>query len=311
MSEWLNNFHFIRPLWLLAIIPAILIWWVLRKSSDPRRSLADDIAPHLLDRLVSQPKNRPKLRPTNLLLPIWIIGAIAASGPAFQKEDSPFAEDTSTLIIVVKMSESMNSDDLQPTRLERVRLKIHDLLKLREGSTTGLITYSGSAHLVMPPTVDGGVIEHMFESLDPAIMPKEGDVLDEALQLADQRIAMNETPGSILVITDSIEANTATKLPKWREDSKTVVQFFVPIASDTPIDTTGVKEAADGIGASLEQLAIEDNDIKSINRRAESSIVKSSGNQSQRWRDDGYWLVPLVALGMAFWSRRGWSVSPS
>lgn len=311
MSELISQFHFIRPAWLLAIVPAFLIWWFLRKSSDPRRSLADDIAPHLLDRLVSQPKNRPKLRPAHLLLPIWIIGAIAASGPAFEKEASPFAEDASALMIVVKMSESMLSEDLQPTRLERVRLKVHDLLKMREGSATGLVAYSGSAHLVMPPTVDGGVVEHMLESLDPKIMPKEGDALDEAMRLADKRIEMNDAPGSILVITDSIEPALASKLESWRQNSQTVVQFFVPIAFDTPLESTGVQSIATAIGANLEQLSVEDSDIKAINRRADSSIVKASGNQSQRWRDDGYWLLPLVAIGLAFWSRRGWSVSPT
>lgn len=311
MSEWINAFHFIRPAWLLANVPAVLIWWLLRRSSDPRRSMQNDIAPHLLDRLVSKPKNRPKLRPANLLLPIWILGAISMAGPSIEKEASPFAEDKSALMIVVKMSESMLSDDLQPTRLERVRLKVHDLLKLREGSAIGLIAYSGSAHLVMPPTSDGGVIEQMFESLDPKIMPKEGDTLDEALRLADRRIELSEAPGSILVITDSVEPAVVSGLELWRDSSQTGVQFYVPVASDTPIESTGVARAATSIDASLEQLAVEDGDIAAIHRRAENSMVKASGNQSRRWRDDGYWLLPLVAIGMAFWCRRGWSISPN
>ncbi|MDG1873831.1 MAG: VWA domain-containing protein [Mariniblastus sp.] len=310
MSEFIQSFHFIRPAFLLAFIPAFAIWWLLQKSSDPRRSMLGDIAPHLLDRLVVRPKNRPKLRPLNLLLPVWLLGTIAAAGPSYQLETSPFAEDKSILMIVVKISESMLSEDLQPTRLERVRLKVHDLLEMREGAATGLVAYSGSAHLVMPPTVDGGVIEHMLESLDPQIMPREGDALDQAVSLADQRIERNETPGSILVITDSIEPAAASGLEAWREKSKTVVQFLVPIASDTPLESTLVEPAAAKIRAPVQPITIDDSDISTLNRRADSSIVMASGNQTQRWRDDGYWLIPLIVIGMAFWSRRGWSVAP-
>ena len=55
MIEWFAPFHFLRPVWLLALIPTVIGWWELYRTSDPRLGLSDDIAPHLLDKLVTSP----------------------------------------------------------------------------------------------------------------------------------------------------------------------------------------------------------------------------------------------------------------
>ena len=65
----------------------------------------------------------------------------------------------------------MRSNDVLPTRLERARIKILDLVAARTGARTALIAYAGSAHVVIPPTTDIDVIKPFLEGLDPAIMP--------------------------------------------------------------------------------------------------------------------------------------------
>ena len=59
----------------------------------------------------------------------------------------------------------MTTPDLAPTRLDRARQKIADLLKLRDGMPAGLVAYSGSAHLVLPPTPDRDVVIGMSDGL--------------------------------------------------------------------------------------------------------------------------------------------------
>ena len=71
----------------------------------------------------------------------------------------------------------MRANDLQPTRLDRARFKVLDLIEQRSGSSTALIAYAGSAHILMPPTKDLNVVKPFLESLDPAIMPEPGAAL--------------------------------------------------------------------------------------------------------------------------------------
>jgi Ca-activated chloride channel family protein len=309
MTEFLSNFHFLRPAWLLALIPTLFLWWQLYRSRDPRLGLAGDIAPHLLEKLVTTPEDRPRIRPATLLLPLVLIAVIALTGPSFRRQPSPFAEDKSHLMLVVKMTPSMLTEDLQPSRLERVRTKIHDLLELRKGAANGLITYSGSAHLVMPTTPDMEVIEHMLEALDPKIMPTEGDVLASALDLAARQSKPETTAGSVLLVVDGVEETQLAAVRKWREQNPFTVQIMVPLLDDAALERSGIPTVADALGAKVQRITPDDKDIRSIAAGADQAIVATDSDESTRWRDDGYFFVPILVLGVLVWCRRGWSVS--
>ena len=100
-----------------------------------------------------------------------VLICLALAGPTWQREPAPFADDTAALVIVVEVTPTMLAQDVQPSRLERAALKIHDLLALRRGSVTALVAYAGSAHLVLPLTQDGDLITEFAAQLDPSIMP--------------------------------------------------------------------------------------------------------------------------------------------
>jgi Ca-activated chloride channel family protein len=309
MSELVNQFHFLRPLWLLATIPILFLWWRLYRGRDPRLGLSDDIAPHLLDRLVTSPTDQPWFRPVTMILPLALVAIFAIAGPSYRQQPSPLAQDKSQLMLIVKVTPSMLTEDLQPTRLERVRTKIHDLLETRKGADTGLIAYSGSAHLVMPATPDGEVIDHMLESLDPSIMPTEGDSLASALQIAAEQLSDKTSPGSLLVVADSVQQTEMAAIGTWRQQNQVSVQILVPLRDDAALQRSGVPEAASALGASVHRISPDDQDINAIASAADRAIVALTDDESTQWRDDGYWLVPIMAIGVLYWCRRGWSIS--
>ena len=63
-------------------------------------------------------------------------------------------EDTAPLVIAIDLSQTMDAIDIAPSRLERVKLKVRDLLALRAGARTAIVAYAGSAHIVLPLTDD-------------------------------------------------------------------------------------------------------------------------------------------------------------
>ncbi len=103
-------------------------------------------------------------------------------------------------MVVLKAGETMNQSDLMPSRMERARLKVADFAAERKGQPLGLVAYAGTAHLVLPPTRDTSVVATMAAEISPEIMPKQGDNLVGALQLAVN--TLGDSGGSIVVLPE-------------------------------------------------------------------------------------------------------------
>src|SRR5215469_13727798 len=163
-------FHLLRPLWLVAIVLALVLW-----RQNPEAQWGGVIAKHLLKNLIVQPGHGWSVNPA------WLVGAglalaiFALSGPTWKRELPPFVEDKAPLMIALALSSSMGETDVAPSWLERAKQKIRDLLAARTGARTGLIAYAGTAHLVMPLTDDRAVIEPFLAALAPGLMPAGGN----------------------------------------------------------------------------------------------------------------------------------------
>ena len=144
--------HFLRPLWLLALIPVAAIVILIAFRRRPENQWGDVIAPNLLKHLLVKPDHRWRVDPLYLVASGLVVSIIALSGPTWRRELPPFVEDKAPLMIALSVAPSMNESDVAPTRLERAKQKVRDMLEARAGARTGLIAYSGTAHLVMPMT---------------------------------------------------------------------------------------------------------------------------------------------------------------
>jgi Ca-activated chloride channel homolog len=301
----INGFHFLRPGMFLALAPAALILWLIYRRQTVSRAWRGIVAPHLLPYLLSGENRRAHFVPLILLATGWFIAILALSGPTWRLEPAPFADDTAALVIVVKVGPSMKTEDVQPDRLTRSVQKIHDLLAQRPGAKTALIAYSGSAHVVVPMTTDGAIIDTFAAALDPRIMPNEGDVAADAMHLADQILGSS---GSILWITDSIAPEQGSPLAAWRKSSQTRVRVLAPLY-DGP-ELAAVHKAANAIDATFVRITTDDSDVSELARAAKFTTA-AAGDDSARWEEGGYWLVPLLAILMLPFARRGWMVSTS
>jgi Ca-activated chloride channel family protein len=300
-----GDFHFIRPLWLLALIPLAFLVLGIRRRQDGSRAWHGIVAPHLLPFLLSGEDRSARI---SLLLFIgvgWLMTVIAVAGPAWRREPAPFADDTAALAIVVAVSPSMMTEDVQPGRLARAVEKIHDLLSLRRGAKSALIAYAGSAHRVMPPTSDESIINTFAQALDPKIMPVQGDAAAGALRLADA--ALQEAGGgSILWITDAIAPEQLSALQNWRRQSRTQVQLLAPLLEGGELET--LSRNARSADAEIIRLTPGDADVKKL-ARAAKFVSSSGGARGDQWEESGYWLTPLLAGLLLPFFRKGWMTS--
>lgn len=298
----IGDFHFLRPWWFLALIPCVLLWWAIRRREDAEKPWRGIVAPHLLPFLLQGENRRSRFTPLHLIAACWLVTVFAIAGPTWRREPAPFADDTAALAIVMKVTPSMMTEDVQPSRLARSVQKIHDLLAQRHGAKTALIAYAGSAHMVMPATTDEGIIDTFAQALDPKIMPDDGDAAAAALALASQTLA-DAGSGSILWITDGIAPEQTKPIEAWQEKSGTTVRLLAPLLPSEELKA--VTERAKAANASLVPLSADDSDVTALARAAKFATV-TSGEKSDRWEESGYWLTPLLAALLLPFYRRGW-----
>ena len=318
----LDAFHFLRPWWLLLIPAALWLHVVLRRAVSSADQWKGIIAPELLEHLVVGGRKGRRLRPYQLQMALLVVASLALAGPAWEREITPFTEDRAPLVIALELTESMLGTDHPPTRLERARQKVNDLLDVRRGARTAVVAYAGSAHAVLPLTEDTELINMYLESLSPEVMPRSGDRPDRALELAASMLAREGAPGTILFMTDGIDRDYAEAFRATfagSSDQLLLLAFGTEAGGliegggvnemAPPVDRAGLQAAASAGGGSLVISTVDDSDIAGLNRRVQRHLVNATGSdENLQWRDAGYLLVWPLALMTLFWFRRGWTV---
>jgi Ca-activated chloride channel family protein len=194
------------------------------------------------------------------------------------------------------------------------------LLALRPGAKTALIAYAGSAHRVMPLTHDARIIEMFADQLSPDMMPRTGDVAADALTKADEQLRSARQPGSIVWMTDGVQADQLDGLKRYLEHGGAPVHLLavagdagLPLPPDSPpapaLDRNALKQAADAVGGTLTVVRPDDRDVQQLTRHIDTRFVAAQeAGGGARWRDMGYWLMPVICVLVLVWFRPGWVV---
>lgn len=330
MDIELSAFHFLRPIWLLMVLPGILlpVAWLHRR--DIKRQLGGVIAPHLLEHLVTTPENERRLRPVHLLGLLLVLGGVAAAGPSWERDTPDFLDNRAPLILAIDLSPSMDADDVPPTRLGAAKNKLQDLVLRRGGARTALIAYAGGAHLVLPATEDPALLDTFLQALATDLMVKPGKDVLGVIEQARKILDAEKTPGTLVLVTDGADANQFEEIGKYleRTDLQVLVLavgnqdgLMVRDAQGRPqvgedgrpiqagFDEQALRKLADAADAPLGSLTLNEDDLDWIELHAQRHFQAVRGDDQQvHWKDAGYWLCWPLALLALCCVRRGWQV---
>ncbi|CAF3764517.1 unnamed protein product [Rotaria magnacalcarata] len=134
---------------------------------------------------------------------LWLFLLTALASPRWNfKEMQSFAQDK-TLLILLDLSKSMDSDDIKPSRLSRARQEIEDLLNLNTDIKIGLLAFAADAHIISPITDDMNNIRHLLPLIGTDLVYVQGTRLSSALKTAKEMLSSEAGANkSILIITD-------------------------------------------------------------------------------------------------------------
>lgn len=316
-------------MWLIALPVIVLVWWLVRRREASQAQIGDVVAPHLREALTVNRNARKGLRAVDGVCMASVFVALAAAGPTWTKQPSPWFAESAPLVIAIEVSDSMRSNDTQPTRLDRARFKVMDLVAARTGSRTALIAYAGSAHIVVPPSTDADILKPFLESLDPAIMPAFGSQASKVLPLAKSLLGDRAAAGTLLFVNDGFSVGDITSLAEFasQSDVPSLAALivgddeggvaFMPDGSpvmaesggrlDTTIDPTLLRRVSSEANMSVVRAGVGDADIRQLVRTIQSNL-RQADDPDAAWRDEGWWLIWPAMLLTLLWFRRGWTM---
>ncbi|KLV04019.1 hypothetical protein ABT56_15435 [Photobacterium aquae] len=309
IQAFISQFHFIRPYWLLALLPMYAVfYWRWREESQP--SWQDVLPAHLRRALTLGEQGWRKQLPLKVLALIMTLAIVLCAGPTWQREASPFGEDKAAMLVVLDNSESMLQTDLAPSRLERSKQKIRDLLALRDGGKAGLVVYAGTAHMAMPVTQDSRVFAPFLAAITPEIMPVEGKSAEQALPLVAEQL--QGTPGStVLLVSDGANQSTIDAYREYFANNPyqllTLAAGNPDVTSSDPINMKALGDLASASDGRLVTMTVDGSDVEALNRYIERNM-QLNGESAMPWRDMGYSLLIPIAVILLLWFRRGWLV---
>ena len=238
-------FRFADPiyLYLLAVIPVLaIIRFItyrnqkkrLRKFGDPQllRSLMPDVS-----------RFRPAVK-------FWILqGALALlvvmlARPQFGTKISNEQRTGIETIIAMDISNSMLAEDITPSRLDRSKMMVENLVDHFTNDKIGLLVFAGDAFVQLPITSDYVSAKMFLSSIDPSMMATQGTDIARAIDMATHSFTQEEGIGkAIIVITDGEDheggALEAAKAAKDAGMRVYVLGVGSPKGSPIPIPGTG------------------------------------------------------------------------
>lgn len=326
----LQDFHFVRPWWLLGILPALLLVIFLWKRKASYGSWDKVISPHLLPHLMQGGQAVQHRAPLLLLLAGWLLACVAMAGPTWQKLPQAVQKKIDAQVIVLDLSLSMYSTDLAPSRLLRARMKLTDILQRSDEGLTALVVFAGTSHVVTPLTDDSNTILSMVNSLSPDIMPIKGsDAVAAVKRALDVFKQGGISEGRILLMTDGVPGNFIDELRPLITASTPLSIMGIGTRDGAPIplpdgtfvkgsdgqivvprlNIDSLKQAARQLGGRFSTLSTSDDDLNYLladTRLLGGNEIKDARREFDVWDEAGPWLVvlllPLAALGY----RRGW-----
>jgi Ca-activated chloride channel family protein len=260
-------------LWMLPLL-ALMVWRGMRKRHDILKAFAVSRSHPAIIRHAQQ--NRRWLQ--GVLMLGTLLGLIVAmAGPQYGYKWQEIERKGIDIMIALDCSRSMLAEDIQPSRLDRAKREILDLLSLLQGDRAGLVAFAGSAFMQCPLTLDYNAFNLFLNVLSPDFMPVGGTDLAAAIETATAGFdPESQSEKAIILITDG-EHTGDDPLNAAREAAKNGIKLFCigvgsPEGFPIPDQAGGFKKDADG---KIILTRIDENLLKKIAVLTSGTYVRS------------------------------------
>ncbi len=323
------EFHFLRPDWLFAVPVVVIVAVLLARGKLGSGNWRTVIDPALMPFVLLRTPGRGTDYRWWLLGLAGVVAFVAMAGPAWQRIEQPVFRAEQALVVALDLSRSMDAQDIAPSRIARAKLKILDILERRKSGQTALVVYSANAFTVTPLTTDTDTIAALVNSLDTNIMPSRGSYPVVAIRKGQRLLEQAGVAyGEVLLITDggsSPAAEDAAHELKAAGYSLSVLAVGTIEGAPIPrisggfvtdsrgkiavprLEAMSLRALADEGGGRFAVLTADDGDLDVLlSGEVIAAAASDASLATDRWREEGPWLLLLLLPLAALAFRRGW-----
>ena len=269
-------FRFENPiyLWLLLIIPILIImkimmWYVQRKK------LSRIGNPTLLKELMPDVS---KFRPwVKFLLLIAALSSLilALARPQFGSKISHEKRNGIEAIIALDISNSMLAQDVQPSRLDKSKLMIENLINSFINDKIGLVVFAGEAYVQLPITSDYVSAKMFLSDITPNLISAQGTDIARAIRVSLSSFTQQKGVGKAIILITDGEDNEGGALEAVKEAKEKGVNVFILGVGDSkgaPIPLGNGEYLKDNHGKTV-MTALNENMCKEIAQAGSGTYI--------------------------------------
>ena len=193
------NIQFFQLFWLIPLL-AVFFWYAFRKKNEAILRFG---SPELMEKLTAvTSRQRQRLKAAALITGAAIMVA-AIARPQIGTRIEEVTREGQDIIVAIDVSASMMAEDISPSRLEKAKHEIGEMIDKLEGDRIGLIAFAGEAFVQCPLTLDYGAAKLLLSVINPNLIPLPGTNVSQALIKAIETFEQQERKHKILIlITD-------------------------------------------------------------------------------------------------------------
>jgi Ca-activated chloride channel family protein len=151
------------------------------------------------------------------------------------------------IVFAIDVSKSMLAEDVAPSRLEKSKQLVSQIINNLGSDRIGIVAYSGSAFPVLPITTDYSVAKMFLQGMNPGIISSQGTSIDQAINLATTFIDKKDKTNKLLIIISDGEDHSESSLNAAEEAKKLGLKIItIGVGSEKggpiPLKRNGVVE---------------------------------------------------------------------
>ena len=237
-------FRFEEPtyLYLLLLLPFLAAFY-LYSNYRRRKAIRKFGDPVLMAQLMPDvSKYRPDVKFWLVFAAIGLFAVLLAR-PQFGSKLETVKRQGVEVMIALDISNSMLAQDVQPSRLEKAKRLVAQLVDKMENDKVGMIVFAGDAFTQLPITSDYISAKMFLESINPSLISKQGTAIGAAINLATRSFTPQEGVGrAVIVITDGENheggAVEAAKAAAEKGIQVSVLGVGMPDGAPIPVEGT-------------------------------------------------------------------------
>ena len=221
-------FRFEDPayLWLLLLIPALCALRILlmRQQKNRWRKFAD---PTLIKQLAPDVSLVRRILKFILLMVALALLIVMLARPQMGAKISKEKRQGIETIIALDISNSMLAQDVEPSRLEKSKMLVENLVDHFYNDKIGLIVFAGDAFVQLPITSDYISAKMFLQNAEPSLIQQQGTDIGEAIRLAMHSFSQNDKTGKAIVVITDGEDHEGDAEAMAKEAEKNGIHVFI------------------------------------------------------------------------------------